>query len=835
MKQHSIKPFLMALFCILATSLLAVPVAQGTTQSIWMTFAPDVVEERVDCLITFLKQKTEMQIPDDFKTVSGLKDALSHTDKPGIVVEAENAERALNNAAKKLLNNLLNRTAEDNPYREIVVALVESVDDLPDGYCEPEGYETGKDLKVAGHDLIDDREKYKDPPLVQPASHENPVPPIPPIPPIPDNWNFIYYGKGYLLPTDVADAQNGILFLSSDSFHSTGSYSGNTLQGLDAYPPFIAPLWIMSHDSGAPFEADEEGNLPSIDQVFSRPKVSGTPSFYRYAYNTEENAPTAPFSSTLYMNPASSDSDWILFSYGDVQLPYDQYEAFVGLVPGNGSENHPGPGQLRDLAPVDLSEGSGKRIGDTTDYLWIYETFEKNDTSSKREFDLADHFLIFRPDGDNKYTVTAGTRDMVVDSLGLDEKETSLDMAVMNLRDPDLLARVDGNAFQSGIYFWDSPDPNAQFPGIEDWPILWGDPDNQNYYYRYGIQTVGQDSKGNVQVFTDWDSLNKMNGNGLLAYAVQVEEDRVNKKIIEIARDADALKLRVDTIKNQLQCGDIRARDALLAQVADAQSGRVTRDRMGNWVRAQQYILRPDNKTVQVLNVSLRGQDAGDLAGLSTMDFTTTFKEGYDGDLRCLPWGGWLGTQTDGNVKWVNTGGGSPDLDQMYVKFTNPSGESLKESRWFGEKAYCVIHQFVMGEELEVTSLKDGTHTYGYHYTDALSDPELYPANKVTLPDGSYGIENIRGGGFNYTFAGESTINVAFFKVDDYGKGPVESVAFADIWDALRVNETWGSPNIGDNNLEIAIDGEANYFDKPVDVVYIPMSRMLWKTKEYEN
>jgi hypothetical protein len=829
MKQHPIKPVLLLFLCVLVTYLLAVPVARANVQAQKMAFASDVVEERVNCLITFLKQKKDMQIPDDFKTVSGLQKEISQIGRPGIVVEAEDAERALNKAAKELLNKLLQQLAEDTSYRNIVVALLQSVDELPEGFCQPEAYETGKDLLVTGRDLNDDRERYKKPIVVQPTNPDHPVPPIPPIPPIPDNWNFIYYGKGYLLPTAVVDGKNGILFLSSDYFHSN---PGNTLEQLDAYPPFIAPLWIMSHDGSPSFQADEGGNFPSVDQVFDPPTVTGTSDFFRYAYNTAKDAPTAPFSSTLYTNPDSNESDWILFSYGNVQLPYDQYQAFVGLVPGDGSENHPGPGQPRGLAPVDLSEESGERIyDDTTDYLWIYEMFNKNGDSQDQGFDLADHFLIFRPDGDNKYTVTAGTRDMVVDSLGLDEKETSLDMAIINLRDPDLLARVDGEEFVVGPPFPPTYASNDAFPGIENWPIRW------DYKYKYGLQTVGQNSEwGGFQIFTDFNTLNTINGNGLLAYAVQVEEDRVNEKIIEIARDADAMKLRVETIKNQLQCDDIRARDALFAQEADAQAGRVTRDRNGNWVRAQQYILRPDNKTVQVLNVALRGQDAGDLAGLSTMDFTTTFKQEYQGDLRSLPWGGWLGTQTDGKVKWINTDYSSPDLDQMYVKFTNPSGEYLKESRWFGEKAYCLIHQFVMGEELELSSLKNGMHSYGYHYTDVLSDPELYPTNKVLLPEGSYGVEKVSGAGFNYTFAGDSKINVAFFKLDDYGNDPVEAVDLADMWDALRVNEDWwGSPNIGDNNLEIAVDREANYFDKPIDVVYIPMSRMLWKNKESNN
>lgn len=58
-------------------------------------------------------------------------------------------------------------------------------------------------------------------------------------------------------------------------------------------------------------------------------------------------------------------------------------------------------------------------------------------------------------------------------------------------------------------------------------------------------------------------------------------------------------------------------------------------------------------------------------------------------------------------------------------------------------------------------------------------------------------------------------------------------VSLDDIWDALRVNiSEW--PDIGNNNLEIVIDGQGNYFSNPIDVVYIPMSRMLWKEKDNE-
>ena len=55
-----------------------------------------------------------------------------------------------------------------------------------------------------------------------------------------------------------------------------------------------------------------------------------------------------------------------------------------------------------------------------------------------------------------------------------------------------------------------------------------------------------------------------------------------------------------------------------------------------------------------------------------------------------------------------------------------------------------------------------------------------------------------------------------------------------DIWDALRVNEptTGADPKydtrqIGFNNLEINLVGNGSN----IDVVYTPMSRMLWKSE----
>jgi hypothetical protein len=280
---------------------------------------------------------------------------------------------------------------------------------------------------------------------------------------------------------------------------------------------------------------------------------------------------------------------------------------------------------------------------------------------------------------------------------------------------------------------------------------------------------------------------------------------------------------------------DIRARDAAFMEMADAQSGKVMKDIHGNWVRVQQYILRPSDMEVQFLNVSLRGGD-GPLAGISAMDFTTTFANdggyGINQDLRNLPWYEWLNTVNLGSRSVVNSHS-NVVLDNMYVKFANPGGESLKETRTFNP----AIEQDIIGrniqrinaEQLEIYA-KGNSNTFNY----ISSSPGV----------GEYSIaSNGLGAGFYYDIGGNNQdINVAFHAVgDEDASGNYQYPGRVDdIWDALAVNESF-HPTIGNGkNLEIVIDptadGESdrivNTFNDPIDVVYVPMSRMLWKDKE---
>jgi TolB-like protein len=346
-----------------------------------------------------------------------------------------------------------------------------------------------------------------------------------------------------------------------------------------------------------------------------------------------------------------------------------------------------------------------------------------------------------------------------------------------------------------------------------DWGYKWSG------RYKSGLQTVGVNEDESPGVFLTQDNLSWINRDPFLAYAVQVEEDSLNRKILEMHREAAQGDL-LQTVHWQLDSGDIRSRDDFFMQKADAQAGRVLKDRNGHWVRVQQYILRPDDTSVQVLNVCLRGGGAGDLSGLSTIDWTTTFTgDGYptDNDLRVLPWNDWLMPIEDDGY-FVNND--SPvELGNMYVKFTNPDDESLQEQRWFDprptEGGWIGDWQDIDRDELTINDSDSYTYVSG--------SPEGFQYTVMPVPNTP--------GEFDYVLGDGRSINVSCYIVGDIDTvDPDGSLGgIDDIWDALRINiGEW--PHIGNNNLEIAIDDDKHVFSRPIDVVYIPMSRMVWKS-----
>ena len=543
-------------------------------------------------------------------------------------------------------------------------------------------------------------------------------------------------------------------------------------------PPRIAPLWT-------------DLSLGSNGQIY----VEDNSAYFRVSWDRNvyfwDRSKSASASVTLY-----NTNNWIVFCYGDVDSTTTQ-PTLVGLSPGSGTvEGHPGfPDASTPASPSEDFNSGGTYT--YLKYQAIYEYFDEHNS-----FDLNNSYLIFKP-GSPKYSLTIGSRDMFVD-------HASLDTAILGMvENSDIVAAAENGDFLPGDF-------------ISGWSG-----------YTYGLQTVGQDA-GEPKLFLNSETFSRINNDGFLAYIVQVEEDRLNQKILDMHGDAAGASLR-NTIFSALETGTIRQRDDLLMRIADAQAGRVLRDQNGNWVRTQQYILRPDEQTVQILNVSLRGE-SGPLSGLSTIDARTTFTSALDPSvsLKTLPWGSWMNTRIDNTIgKYVLTTPDAPGLDSMSVRFGNPASESLKEARFFDDR----------------TSLNDGNgEIFDYHpissETLTLNDVETFTFSDNPV-NGQYAITQNTGdgmnpAGFSYMVRSNGTVTnipVAFFVLGDgdmpENRGVMPGYGdqdFQDIWDAIRVNET-GASNIGTNNLEIAIDKDAQYFSRPIDVVYVPMSRMLWRRK----
>ncbi|MEA1934329.1 MAG: CsgG/HfaB family protein [Thermodesulfobacteriota bacterium] len=409
----------------------------------------------------------------------------------------------------------------------------------------------------------------------------------------------------------------------------------------------------------------------------------------------------------------------------------------------------------------------------------------------------------------------------------------SLQMASDNMNnDPDLADRVAAGDFQPGDIAADDTNP---------WGYVW------DGLYTAGLQTIGRDENedGIPDLFLAPDIMAEINSNPFLAYAVQLEEDRLNIRSLELLRNQAGLWNNADLVydvTNVLNATEIRTRDDFLMQRADAQAGRVLRDRSGNRVRIQQYVLRPDAQTVQVVNVNLR--EGGVHAGLSTIDFTTRLTHDLpEGSLQDLPWDIWLDTRIDSdggrciifpyniiynNIIYPNH---AFELDRMSVRLTNPGGDFLQESRAFGiltEVAgeYQQYLQPINNEQMLI-NLNNNQQSYSYAPDIAYAQAGEYwvvPSQLVIAGNPT---------SFDYMSVGGPIVTTEFFVVgDDTNANNIGATdvyvynTISDIWDALAVNQT-EAPYIGNNNLEMVFrDGNGAEI---VDVVYIPMSRMLWK------
>ncbi|MFQ5433020.1 MAG: hypothetical protein ACE5EN_11015, partial [Nitrospinota bacterium] len=345
--------------------------------------------------------------------------------------------------------------------------------------------------------------------------------------------------------------------------------------------------------------------------------------------------------------------------------------------------------------------------------------------------------------------------------------------------------------------------------------------------YEYGLQAM---VTGEMQ--------QAVSDSEFLAYAVQVEEDTVNSEALNtIIADRDpgdpAMRAGLwDSVNDALNLGGIRERDALLEQEADAKAGRVLKDINGYWVRVQQYVVRPDNYTVQVLDINLRGAVANDLAGLTVMDWRTKFNDSIPagGAILAMPWGDYLHTEHR-HGSWAKVDNESQwELDWMSTEFRHGT-DSLTEYRGFQSRDDG--HQVVFGERLTING-------GSFSYDTGLGNNSTYKIDRVSHggPRFRYHIRDAAG---EKKFI-DASVHVVGDATSGYNTGEIkmEDVEVKDVWSALSVNMDenpyagghHNGPKIGLNNMEIRFSNgtDSSLLTAPVDIVYIPLPRMEWKT-----
>lgn len=819
--NNKLKTRLLLLALLFCTSLIGVSFAYSAIpEKSDVETGAQLIENKIDFLLSSLEDDPDIKISENFKESShiykwiqyAIKNpdvpiyyAVEQTGKLHEIGDPLQANIQLNETIKKLLELVRLHEDVDQGDLDVIDRLIALLDSSPEAYG-PAGIITSAagDNKGTGEDPIEVERRPT------------------------EGGDFRYYGKLYDLNTDViADGNGGLWFDTPDDLSYV--YYWDEICSPMLTPFYVAPYSESSHVvSGGTVSTV---TLSNVDYRMYSWNVSST-----YA----SHGRSAIVSAKLFKDP---DNSIIVFDYYNEP---DVVAAFgghlwgnAGLLPGYGSVGQPGVGVSRDWCTGINSLDPASAINTPFQYHTYGDYTAVGNSDGYWDYGgdiMLDTFFVFMPDGwDNAnsvgptYRVTFGTRNLVVDSLSVDEAIDNI------IGDPGSLSSIYAGEYSPGTF-----NSGGSWTTVYNYDGTTSTTFNFWDGYEYGLQTVGQPDGNNpnplppesyiadLEWINETISRDMLNRDGLLAYMVQVEEDRLNRKIIDMANNAAAINNRVSAYR-ALGYSGIRARDAAFVEMADAQSGKVLKDIHGNWVRVQQYILRPDNMTVQLLNVCLRGGN-GPLAGITAMDFTTTFGNaggyGIDQDLRVLPWHEWLNTQTAG-YRYVVNSHQYVVLDSMSVKFVNPGQESLAETRTFNQN----IEQDFINRNIQRISSEQ---------LDLIKNNVLNTYNYVSGSPGSseYTIGSAGPGtGFYYDLGGEnSDIQVDFYAVgdeDDSGNHEYGNIV-NDIWDALAVNQPDG-PNIGDSsNLEIIIDpigSGNNYFNNPIDVVYVPMARMLWKNK----
>ncbi len=272
-----------------------------------------------------------------------------------------------------------------------------------------------------------------------------------------------------------------------------------------------------------------------------------------------------------------------------------------------------------------------------------------------------------------------------------------------------------------------------------------------------------------------------------------------------------------------------RDMDARVTQLSDAQMHKVMKDMHGNRVRVEQYIMRPADNQVQILDINLRTADAseqGGRHGLSTLSFTTTFNRDIEGDeLNELPWQDYLNVFEDDDIYIITSDNGT----YYQVKMSNSklayptkmeidlahNNDSIKETVYFGGINGGVgdRYQAVSDYEFKVNDMVEYSNINDY-----------------------YGDVEQVGDGFEIKIGDERTLKAEFYVINKAGgaDGVDDLDNLLDAYDIDGFDDLRDMLSIGlfslsnGSNLE-AVFNCSGLFSEPIDIIISPMKDSNWE------
>jgi hypothetical protein len=272
-------------------------------------------------------------------------------------------------------------------------------------------------------------------------------------------------------------------------------------------------------------------------------------------------------------------------------------------------------------------------------------------------------------------------------------------------------------------------------------------------------------------------------------------------------------------IQSMLADSNERQRDYIMDRISDAQTVKVLRDFSGEWTRLEQYIFRPSDQEINILNVSFRGGLAAPYSSMYVkLEFNNSLNSLTSHEIRNLPW------ETYFSDSFTTLDYGTATAPTVYpvkesVKFENTGGINyVQVQRTLGAVSCspnCV--QAITADTFTVNNPGFGVNAVTDTYT---VNPPPTASNSGGNTAATVFYVSTTNFGFGPMFA-----NFSIRPIDANG-AIVGNFTFDNIWDVLGTNLT-GFNQIGTANyveINVSMNGGAS-----TNVVYVPIRSMLWR------